>query len=250
MNKSDYYKNLYNKVGKRIGWDFSHLKTIEEGQRWDFFQEVLKKAKPGDLLLDIGTGGGERILKIAQHFRSVYGIDHSPSMINTAIKNLRKTKLDNVKFLLMDSSNLDFLDNYFDIVTDRHCDFNPSEVFRVLKKGGYFFTQQVSEGDQMNIKKAFGRGQGYGVKDGALKNKYLKQMTKLGFRKINSFEYDSGLIYKTDKDYIFHLRYTPTIPEFGKKKKDFEVLRKFIRENKTEKGIKTNSKRFMIIAAK
>lgn len=250
MFTNDDYKNLYNKVGKRIGWNFSHLKTIEEGQGWDFFQEVLKKAKPDSSLLDIGTGGGERVLKIAQYFASVYGIDHSPSMVSTANENLRKTKLDNIKFSLMDSSNLDFPDNSFDIVTDRHCDFNSSEVFRVLKKGGYFFTQQVSEGDQINIKKAFGRGQAYGVKDETLKNKYLKQLNKLGFTKIEAFDYNSKLIYRTDKDYIFHLRYTPTIPEFGKKKYDFEILKKFIEKNKTERGIETNSKRFMIIAIK
>lgn len=250
MNTNDYYKNLYNKVGKRIGWDFSHLKTIEEGQGWDFYQEVLKKVRSGDSVLDIGTGGGERILKIAKHFVSVYGIDHSPSMINTANINLRKTKLGNVQFLLMDSSKLDFPNNHFDIVTDRHCDFNPSEVFRVLKKSGTFFTQQVSEGDQMNIKKAFGRGQGYGIKDGTLKNKYLKQLGKLGFTKIVSFDYDSKVTYKIEKDYIFMLRYTPTISEFGKRENDFEILRKFIEDNKTKKGIETNSKRFMIIAAK
>lgn len=250
MYTSNDYKNLYDKVGKRIGWDFSHLKTTEEGQGWDFFEKVLKKVKSGNSVLDIGTGGGERILKIARYFGSVYGIDHTSSMVDTAIENLRKTKLDNVKFSLMDSSKLNFPNNYFDIVTDRHCDFNPTEVFRVLKKGGYFFTQQVSEGDQMNIKRAFGKGQAYGVKDGTLKNNYLKQLKKLGFTKIETFDYDSKLIYKTVKDYIFLLRYTPTIPEFGKKENDFEILKKFIEKNKTERGIETNSKRFMIVAVK
>lgn len=250
MNTSDFYKNLYDRVGKRIGWDFSHLNSTEVGQGWDFYEEVLKKAKPTDTILDIGTGGGERILKIAHNFGAVYGIDYSQSMVDTANKNLQKTKLHNVKFLVMNSSKLDFPDNYFDIVTDRHCDFTPSEVFRVLKKGGYFFTQQVSEDDQRNIKKAFGRGQAYEIKDGTLKNKYLKQLKKLGFKKINSFDYDSKVTYKTEKDYIFMLRYTPTLPEFGKRKNDFEILKKFIEENKTKKGIETNSKRFMIIATK
>jgi len=250
MNSDNFYKDLYDKVGKRIGWDFSHLKKTETGKKWDFYKEVLKKVKPGNSILDIGTGGGERILKITKRFKSVYGIDHSPSMISTANKNLHKTKLKNVNFSLMDSSKLDFPDNFFDIVTDRHCDFNPSEVFRVLKKGGYFLTQQVSEGDQRNIKKAFGRGQAYGIEDGTLKNKYLEKLRKLGFKKINSFEYDSKVTYKTEKDYIFMLRYTPTIPEFGKRKKDFEILGKFIEENKTKKGIETNSKRFMIVAVK
>lgn len=250
MNTKKDYRELYEKAGKRIGWNFSHLKTIETGQGWDFYQEVLKKGKSTDLILDIGTGGGERILKIAKQFKSVYAIDHTSSMIDTANKNLRKAKLNNVNFLLMDSEKLDFPDNYFDIVTNRHCDFNPTEVFRVLKKGGCFLTQQVSEGDQLNIKNAFGRGQSYGIKDGTLKNQYLKELKALGFNKIQSFDYNSKVIYKTDKDYIFLLRYTPTIPEFGKKKEDFEIFRKFIEENKTDKGIETNSKRFMIIAVK
>ena len=250
MNNSDYYKDLYSKIGKRIGWDFNHLKTKEEGQGWDFYEEVLKKVKSTDTILDIGTGGGEKILKIAKHFKSVYGIDHSPSMVNTAKKNLGKTKLRNVQFLMMDSAKLVFPDNTFDIITDRHCDFSPSEIFRVLKKGGYFLTQQVSEGDQINIKKAFSRGQGYGTLDGTLKNKYLNQMGGLGFSKIEDFDYNSKIIYKTDKDYMFLLRHTPTIPEFAKKKGDFKILGKFIEENKTESGIETNSKRFMIVAVK
>lgn len=250
MNSDRFYKDLYNKVGKRVGWDFSHLKKTETGKKWNFYNKVLEISKPDNTILDIGTGGGERILKIAKKFKFVYGIDHSSSMINTANKNLCNTNLNNVKFLLMDSSKLDFPNNYFDIVTDRHCDFNTKEVYRVLKKGGCFLTQQVSEGDQRNIKKAFGRGQAYGALDGTLKEKYLKEMKEIGFKKIKSFDFDSKVTYKTVKDYIFMLRYTPTIPEFGKRKKDFEILKKFIEENKTEKGITTNSKRFMIIATK
>ena len=250
MQNKNYYKNFYDRVGKRIGWDFSHVKKLEEGKGWEFFQEVVKKVKPKDLLLDIGTGGGEAILKIAYKVGFIYGIDHSVSMVTTARNNLKKLNYKNAKFLLMNSSHLDFPDNYFDVVTDRHCDFGATEVYRVLKKGGYFFTQQVSEGDQLNIKKAFGRGQAYGVKDGTLKDKYLKQLKKAGFKKIKNYDYNSKIYYKTDKDYIFHLRYTPTIPEFGEGEKDFEILGRFIEKNKTEKGIETNSKRFMITAQK
>lgn len=45
MYTDNDYKKLYDKVGKRIGWDFSRLKTTEEGQGWDFYKEVLKKNK-------------------------------------------------------------------------------------------------------------------------------------------------------------------------------------------------------------
>ena len=246
----DYYKDLYNKVGKRIGWDFSHIKKLEEGKSWNFFQEVTKKMKRGDVLLDIGTGGGEKILGVANKAKFIYGIDHSRSMITTARRNLKKSGYKNFKFLLMNSSKLEFPDNFFDVVTDRHCSFTATEVYRVLKNGGYFLTQQVSEGDQLNVKIAFRRGQAYGIKDGTLKEKYLSELDKVGFKNIDSFDYSSRIYYKMDNDYIFVLRFTPTIPMFGKEKKDFEILREFIQKNRTKKGIETNSKRFIIIAQK
>lgn len=244
------YKQFYNKVGRRIGWDFSKLKESEEGKKWDFIEEVSKKAKPVDTLLDIGTGGGEQVLKIADKVKSIIGIDNSGSMLHAADKNLEKSGYKNVKFIQMDAFKLKFPDNSFDLVTSRHCDFSPKEAYRVLRKGGHFMTQQVSEGDKINIKKTFGRGQAYGVKDGILKDRYLKELKKVGFKNIKADEYNSINYYKTPEDLVFLLKNTPIIHDFGKNKKDFEILEKFIEEYKTPKGIKTNSKRFIITAKK
>ncbi|MGM2834971.1 SAM-dependent methyltransferase, partial [Bacillus cereus group sp. Bce025] len=51
-------------------------------------------------------------------------------------------------------------------------------------------------------------------------------------------------------DLIFLLKHTPIIPNFGEEEEDFNILQKFIKANSSEKGIRTNSKRFMIIAVK
>jgi len=250
MQNKNYYRDLYDRVGKRIGWDFSCVKKTEEGKGWDFFQEVLKKIRLKDTLLDVGTGGGEKVLMVASRVGFIYGIDHSENMIGTAEKNLKNSGYKNVKFLLMDSTKLEFSNETFNVVTDRHCDFVAKEVYRVLKKGGYFFTQQVSEGDQLNTKKAFGRGQAYGIKDGTLKNKYLRELKEAGFKNIKDFDYNSKVYFENDTDYLYVLRYTPTIPYFGKKEKDIKLFKDFVEKNRTKKGIQTNSKRFMIIAVK
>ncbi len=52
------------------------------------------------------------------------------------------------------------------------------------------------------------------------------------------------------EDLIFLLKHTPIIPNFGEEEEDFNILQKFIKANSSEKGIRTNSKRFMIIAVK
>jgi hypothetical protein len=49
---------------------------------------------------------------------------------------------------------------------------------------------------------------------------------------------------------VFFLKYTPVIPNFGQFENDFDILEKFIEANQTDKGIRTNLKRLMIVAEK
>ncbi len=239
------YKKLYDRVGKLCGWDFSNLDVISKGEKWDFYEEVLKFANKKSVLLDIGVGGGKKILKIAPKVKLIIGIDHSSAMITTAKKNLSKTKINNVRFQKMEAKKLEFPNESFDVVADRHCDFFAKEVYRVLRKGGHFLTQQVSEGDKLNIKEAFKRGQ-----TGSLKKEDLLDLADAGFSNIKSFDYNAIEYYKTSKDLLFLLKHTPTIPNFGKRKSDLKTFDSFVQRNMTKKGIKTNSKRFLIIATK
>ncbi|AUM64512.1 SAM-dependent methyltransferase [Brevibacillus laterosporus] len=245
---TDYYKYLYDKVGEEIGWDFSSLKISVEGKTWSFYDEVIKVSKKNDIVLDIGTGGGERVLKIAPHVMLLVGIDESNNMIKVAQANLNKSGLENVEFIQMNACNLKFPNRYFDIVSCRHSHFDAQKVANLLVDGGIFLTQQVSENDKLNIKEAFGKGQNFETKDGTLKEKYVKELQGSGFTKIEVFEYDAEEFYGTPDDLIFLLKHTPIVPRFGCEEHDFEILKQFIFNNSTDRGIKTNSKRFMIIA--
>ena len=225
------------------------LDTIEDVS-WDLYEEVKSKIDKNHILLDIGTGGGERVLEIAHHALLLIGIDKSLEMINAANINLLKTNFSNVKFLQMSAEKLEFPDRFFDVISCRHCCFDSTEIFRVLGKNGVFLTQNVSESDKLNIKEAFGRGQCFGQKDGKQKEIYLEELKKAGFSEVKSFDYDAKEYYQTPEDLIFLLKHTPIIPDFGYDSMDFNILKTFIEQNKTEKGIYTNSKRYMIIAKK
>jgi ubiquinone/menaquinone biosynthesis C-methylase UbiE len=249
MNELEY-KNFYDKVGKLNGWDFSRLKFNSEGVKWDLYEEVTKRCKRSDILLDIGTGGGENVLRIKSSLFFLVGIDISSGMIETAQSNLRKSGVSNVRFFQMSSDKLQFPADLFDIVSSRHAPFNSIEVAKLLKKGGTFLTQQVSEDDKLNLKRAFGRGQSFKEEDGALKERYIRQLKKAGFSEVQSFDYNAIEYYQRPEDLIFLLKYTPIIPKFGETKQDFDILKNFIENNRTKKGICTNSKRFLIIANK
>jgi SAM-dependent methyltransferase len=247
---SNNYKDFYDRVGSEIGWDFSSIKCVSEELSWDFYTEVSKHCKPTDLLLDIGIGGGEKVLEIAKYICMLIGIDMSSGMIKTAKKNLSNSDVSNVKFFEMHADKLQFPDNFFDIISSRQSDFYVYELVRVLEKGGMFLTQQVSEHDKLNIKAAFHKGQSYGERDGAFKERYIKKLKDAGFSEVSSFDYDVKEYYQTPEDLLFLLKNAPIIPNFGVDVYDFDILEKFISENITDKGIMTNSKRYMIIAKK
>ncbi|WP_200411321.1 class I SAM-dependent methyltransferase [Virgibacillus salexigens] len=249
MNELEY-KNFYDKVGKINGWDFSKLQVTVEGIKWDFYEEVTKRCKSSDILLDVGTGGGENVLKIASSLLLLIGIDISSGMMETAQTNLRKANISNVRFHQMPSDNLQFPDGFFDVISSCHAPFYATEVAKVLRTGGTFLTQQVSEADKLNLKRAFGRGQALEEVDGTLRGRYIRELKEAGFTDVQSFDYNADDFYQTPEDLIFLLKHTPIIPYFGQEEKDFNILNDFIENNRTKKGISTNSKRFLIVAKK
>lgn len=244
---SQYYRSFYDRIGSMNGWDFSRVKAVSEGVKWDFFNEVALRCTPTDLLLDIGTGGGERLLSIADCCLLLIGIDQSQNMIQSANANSLKSKKPNIRFLHMDAEHLEFPRRFFDVVSCRQSPFNANEIAKVLTEEGVFLTQQVSEHDKLNLVQAFGRNR-TPDEDGTLLTKYVSDLTQAGFSDIQTKEYDAAEYYATYEDLLFLLKHTPTIPGFGEWDQDFDILQQFIEDHQTAQGIRTNSKRFMIIA--
>ncbi|WNQ10745.1 class I SAM-dependent methyltransferase [Paenibacillus aurantius] len=240
---------FYQEVGKTNGWDFSRITCVTEGEGWDFYEEVARKCRPSDLLLDIGTGGGEKLLALAHAALLLVGIDRSPGMIETAQANLARSGKPNVRLLQMDAGRLEFPPGFFQVASCRQAPFSARETARVLAPGGWFLTQQVSEGDKRNLVEVFGRGRGT-EEDGTLKNRYLREVEEAGFTEVQSFDYDATEYYGAREDLLFLLENTPIIPDFGKREQDYAILDEFIAKHRTDKGIRTNSKRFLIIARK
>jgi len=234
---------IYKKPSELIGWDFSRLTVTTEGPE-THYEELVKSHLRKDMsILDIGTGGGEKLSLFAPFVKRAVGIDADAGMVAAAQRNA----LSNMSVVQASSEHLPFNEE-FDLVISRHAPCTASEIYRVLKKGGVFITQQVSEHDKQNWKELFGRGQSFGVLNDTLKHRYLEELRAAGFTIVEEKTVDTKEYYATMDDVIFLLGNTPIIPDFDVVK-DEGVLKQ-IESQCTSKGLRTNSMRFLIVVRK
>jgi SAM-dependent methyltransferase len=140
-------------IRNRRGWDFSGMNVLRQRVPWEYQDVVLRYLRSSDVVLDIGTGGGERLGDLARSFGHGLGIDADPEMVLLANEN---PAAGNLSFRVC-SERLESVPETFDVIIDRHAPFDLSAVAAHLKPGGYFVTQQVGERNMACVKAALGQ---------------------------------------------------------------------------------------------
>ena len=113
----------------------------EDDLPWDYREEILRYLKPDMRILDIDTGGGEFLLSLNHPYENIAATETYPPNVDLCRETLLPLGID---FRAADGKGvLPFEDASFDMVINRHGDFNPGEIHRVLKPSGLFITQQV-----------------------------------------------------------------------------------------------------------
>ena len=128
------------------GWDFSHLdgRMLEEQAPWSYSTRAAELMRRASAVVDMGTGGGERLLKMQQYWpKKVVATEDYPPNFRLATERFSAFGAQVVDVPLTDYDPMPFADGEFDLVLNRHSGFNAREVARILAPGGRFLTQQV-----------------------------------------------------------------------------------------------------------
>jgi arsenite methyltransferase len=156
---------------------------------------ALAQLKPGEVVLDLGSGGGIDVLLSAKRVSpggKAYGLDMTDEMLALARENQKKAGASNVEFLKGEIENIPLPENAVDVVIS-NCVINLSadkervlaEAFRVLRPGGRFAVSDVVvHGDvPAEIRKSIELW--VGCVAGALEDsEYISKLTAVGFEEV------------------------------------------------------------------
>ena len=168
---------------------------------------ALAKLQPGEVVLDLGSGGGIDVILSAKRVGpagKAYGLDMTDEMLELARENQKKAGVENVEFLRGTIENVPLPDNSVDVIIS-NCVINLSgnkdrvlaEAFRVLKPGGRFAVSDVVvRGDvPADIRKSMELW--VGCIAGALEeNEYREKLAHAGFE---SVEVEPTRVYRVEE---------------------------------------------------
>ena len=183
--------NLYNEAEKNGLPPSAVLASLGCGN-----PTALIELKPGETVLDLGSGGGIDVLLSAKRVGptgNAYGLDMTEDMLALARENQRQAGVENVEFLKGEIENIPLPDNSVDVVIS-NCVINLSadkdrvlrEAFRVLKPGGRFAVSDVVVRGEVPDEVRKSMLLWVGCIAGALEEKeYAAKLARAGFARIS-----------------------------------------------------------------
>ena len=157
---------------------------------------ALAELKPGETVLDLGSGGGIDVLLSARRVGPIgkaYGLDMTDEMLALAEENKRKSGLTNVEFLKGEIEDIPLPDGSVDVIIS-NCVINLSgdkdrvmkEAFRVLKPDGRLAISDVVVRGKVPAEVKQSLEFWVGCVAGALSDyDYVAKLAKAGFENID-----------------------------------------------------------------
>jgi SAM-dependent methyltransferase len=159
-----FYDKITRKFGTLPDFPTSVHEFGQEGNPEELFeQKILALSGADRIALDLGCGDGQFTLRLAPSFREIVGIDSSRERLKLASAARDRLQLGNVRFEEQDASQTSFGDGVFDLVYSRRGPTPYLECYRITRTSGHMVAISIGEKDTWDLKRVFGRGQGYRV---------------------------------------------------------------------------------------
>jgi SAM-dependent methyltransferase len=199
-----------------IGWDFSYLdgRMIEGQAPWSYTSRAGELMRRASSVIDLGTGGGERLLKLQNDWprKVVVTEDYEPNF-KLATERLAPLSVQVFNVPLTDFDPLPFANDEFDLVLNRHSGFNAQEVARILAPDGAFLTQQIHGLWAYDLIAAFDAKPQW---PDSTPEKYVPQSKAAGLTITQTQEWSGQLAFTDVGAIVYYLKAVPwLVPEFS-----------------------------------
>ncbi len=197
------------------GWDFSYLKGRIRSERepWSYLDRAAELMGHSSSVIDMETGGGEKLFRLKEHWpaRVVVTEDYTPNF-ELASERLAPLGVEVVKAAVTENDTMPFGDGEFDLVLNRHADFNSSEVARVLSPRGTFLTEQVHGMSLWDLQAALDAAPEF---PDATPEKYVPMLKAAGLNIATVEEWEGRMVFRDVGAIVYYLKAIPwEVPGF------------------------------------
>lgn len=217
LNDEDLFKFLVSEAEYPFsGWDFSYIndRLVNGPLTWSYRSKILHIIRNVDSLLDMGTGGGEFLASLMP--LPIYTCATEGYKPNVSVARSLLEPLGVKVFPYEEDGNLPFEDEEFELIINRHESYSPAEVYRILKPGGYFITQQVGVKNDSQLRSILTNKEDANEDEEWKLENIIKSLDLSGFQVLESEEnitltriYDVGAI-------VYYFKAVPwELPDFS-----------------------------------
>ena len=232
------------------GWDFSHLdgRMLEEQAPWSYSTRAAELMHKSSSLLDMGTGGGERLLKLKERWPAkVVVTEDYPPNFKLATERLSPFGVSVLDVPLTDYDSMPFEEGEFDLVLNRHSGLNTAEVARILTPGGTFLTQQIHGLWVDDLIAAFHARPQW---PDSTPEKYVPRLQAAGLKIVDLQEWSGKLAFTDVGAIVYYLKAVPWLVQGFSVESHSKYLLQLQKRLDTGEGLIFTARKYLIEAEK
>ena len=194
-------------------WERLRGRLIADQPPWSYPDRAAALLQASRRVLDLNTGGGERLLELRPHWPpQVVAVESHPPNLRLAHDRLAPLGVHLINHPADNRAELPFASGAFDVVLVRHAPFNAREVERVLRPGGAFLTQQVHGRAFEDLMALFGATPQW---PGSTLDKYQSRLMAAGMTIVHSADWTGKHRFTDVGALVYQLRAVPwLVPGF------------------------------------